>query len=388
MENVEKIFSPQTLSWAISRTKLGEKDLEKKIKVKEGTIGKWKSGEVAPSISQAKRLAERAFIAFPMLLLDTPPADTIQIPDFRTVEGKRLVEASPNLRDTIDYVTECQDWYRDYLKNGFSEPNGFVGSLLNYDDPEEAAKFISETLSIADLRKEANSRGAFISALTRKIEALGICVMRSGIVRVNTRRPLDPNEFRGFALSDDYAPFIFINSKDALAGQAFSLVHELVHIGKNDSGVSGGDRLVTGKESFANHVAGAVLIPKSELPDENEFKKIQEDDLIRKIDQLSRKLKVSSWAVLTRTRVLRRISEAQYRTALSQIKEQGRMQPKASGSADYYKSRGAALGRNFSRALISSVKSGAILYRDMWQLSGIKPKSIDKYAKEIAFTGA
>ena len=167
MENVEKIFSPQTLSWAISRTKLGEKDLEKKIKVKEGTIGKWKSGEVAPSISQAKRLAERAFIAFPMLLLDTPPADTIQIPDFRTVEGKRLVEASPNLRDTIDYVTECQDWYRDYLKNGFSEPNGFVGSLLNYDDPEEAAKFISETLSIADLRKEANSRGAFISALTR-----------------------------------------------------------------------------------------------------------------------------------------------------------------------------------------------------------------------------
>lgn len=72
MENVEKIFSPQTLSWAISRTKLGEKDLEKKIKVKEGTIGKWKSGEVAPSISQAKRLAERAFIAFPMLLLDTP----------------------------------------------------------------------------------------------------------------------------------------------------------------------------------------------------------------------------------------------------------------------------------------------------------------------------
>ena len=106
MENVEKIFSPQTLSWAISRTKLGEKDLEKKIKVKEGTIGKWKSGEVAPSISQAKRLAERAFIAFPMLLLDTPPADTIQIPDFRTVEGKRLVEESPNLRDTIDYVTE------------------------------------------------------------------------------------------------------------------------------------------------------------------------------------------------------------------------------------------------------------------------------------------
>ncbi|MDF1574029.1 MAG: ImmA/IrrE family metallo-endopeptidase [Bacteroidales bacterium] len=39
-------------------------------------------------------------------------------------------------------------------------------------------------------------------------------------------------------MSNDYAPFIFINSKDWGAAQLFTLVHELAHIWIAQSGIS------------------------------------------------------------------------------------------------------------------------------------------------------
>ncbi len=55
---------------------------------------------------------------------------------------------------------------------------------------------------------------------TERAEALGISVVRSGIVGLNTHRKLDVKEFRGFSLSDPLAPFIFINSADAKTGKS------------------------------------------------------------------------------------------------------------------------------------------------------------------------
>lgn len=62
--------------------------------------------------------------------------------------------------------------------------------------------------------------------------------MRSGIALGNTHRKLEVSEFRGFVISDAYAPVVFINSSDAPTARLFTLLHELAHIWIGSSGVS------------------------------------------------------------------------------------------------------------------------------------------------------
>nr|MDT0251552.1 ImmA/IrrE family metallo-endopeptidase [Endozoicomonas sp.] len=80
---------------------------------------------------------------------------------------------------------------------------------------------------MAALRKQARNWEQYLSLLIEKAEAAGIVVMRSGIVGSNTTRRLSVDEFRGFALSNDYAPLIFINAANAPAARLFTLIHEL-----------------------------------------------------------------------------------------------------------------------------------------------------------------
>ncbi len=91
-------------------------------------------------------------------------------------------------------------------------PHAFVGSARVGDDVVATAAVIRRAFGL-DL-EERKRFGAWTDALRRFIgqaDVLGVLVMVSGVVGSNNRRPLDPEEFRGFALADPLAPLVFVN---------------------------------------------------------------------------------------------------------------------------------------------------------------------------------
>src|SRR5690606_2778683 len=107
---------------------------------------------------------------------------------------------------------------------------------------------------------------AYMRDLVQRIEALGVLVMRSGMVGNNTFRKLSVREFRGFALVDDFAPVVFINTSDCPEARLFTLIHELAHIWLGQSGISDSEPANHHQtERLCNAVAAEFLVPVSEF---------------------------------------------------------------------------------------------------------------------------
>ena len=59
------------------------------------------------------------------------------------------------------------------------------------------------------------------SHLLERMDGAGVMRTVTGVVGSNTHHALDPDEFQGFALVDDYAPLVFVNGADYKAAQMF-----------------------------------------------------------------------------------------------------------------------------------------------------------------------
>ena len=130
----------------------------------------------------------------------------------------------------------------DYLLSLGEAPLGFIGSVKPSTSVVKAAASIAKAIgfSIAE-RQKLKSWEEALRVFIERITEAGVLVMVNGIVGFNTHRKLDPQEFRGFALSDPIAPLIFINGADTKAAQMFTLAHELAHLWLGETALSDAD---------------------------------------------------------------------------------------------------------------------------------------------------
>ncbi len=161
------------------------------------------------------------------------------MPELRTKSGTPPLKPSPDFLDVLYDALRKQEWYHEHLASEEADPIPFVGRFNIQTPVADVARDIRRTLHLDELwQRRGLNMEAFSRELVSRAEANGIVVMRNSVVGNNTRRHLDPDEFQGFAISDDLAPLVFINQNDYRSAQIFTFAHELAHIWMGLSGVS------------------------------------------------------------------------------------------------------------------------------------------------------
>lgn len=358
--------------WACERAGLTLADFAEKFP----KLRLWVEGKEFPTLKQAQKFAQAVHIPFPYLLLDTPLEEKLPVTDFRTIGNRSAGKPSLALMDTIHICQQRQTWYSEHIREEGAQPLAFVGSLTLDAPIIEAGAAIRRTVGW-NPREDAAAKD-WQGAQTRfieKVENIGILVMVSGIVGNDTHRPLSVDEFRGFALSDPWAPLVFVNGQDTRAARLFTLAHEVAHVFLGQSGVSdsGLDRTDGGKvEKWCNRVAAEILIPAAEL--KNRVLPGATLDT-RQIGELSTWFKVSRLVVIRRLYDEGLVSSRRYSELWEQEQAILRAVPRPNGGGEFYRTQFARISPTFASELIATVLEGRESYVDAFRMLGISKTS-------------
>jgi Zn-dependent peptidase ImmA (M78 family)/transcriptional regulator with XRE-family HTH domain len=370
---VKTRLKPQCLVWARLRANLSTADLAKKVGVKEDTVLAWEeSGQL--SMAQIDRIAGATHTPVGYLFLNAPPVEKLPISDLRTVGSIGVSTPSPELLDTLNDAMRRQDWFREYLQSNNAHPLDFVGSLTADQSVVNAASKIRQLISWDFHIRQARNWEESLVKQTEAIEDAGILVMHNSVVGNNNYRPLQVTEFRGFALSDKYAPLVFINYRDTKAAQMFTLAHEVVHIWLGESGVSNLNQTRVGDtqniERFCNSVAAELLMPLDDLKSQWQSISAYRDSVAR----LARNFKVSSLVALRRLYDAGYISESDFTRRYSDEVAQFAPAPRedgGGGGGSFYFTLRSRLGKRFISAIVASTLEGSTPFRDAYRLLGV-----------------
>jgi Zn-dependent peptidase ImmA (M78 family) len=358
--------NPAFFRWALDRAGVSAEQLARRFP----KLADWERGDEKPTLKQLEAFAKATYTPIGFFFLQQPPVESLPIPDFRSGRNRRGRPPSANLLDTVYLCQQRQEWYRDYARSIGQEPRAFIGSLTLSVSAERAARAMRDTLGFdLDARRDSATWEDALRQFIDQADALGILVMRNGVVHNNTHRKLDPNEFRGFALSDPLAPLVFLNGADSRSAQMFTLAHELGHLWLGRSALDDAELVGTpddATERWCNEVAAELLVPMAVLRQEMAARV----DLTRDLPRLARRFKVSTLVILRRLFDARAISRPEFRAAYEAELQRIPQRP-TPGGGDFYLTEVVRVSRRFAEALITNTIEGHTLYLDAFRMLGI-----------------
>lgn len=369
---IERInVDPAVVKWAVAYSRR-EPELRQKF---GDNLAGWEAGKKQPTTNQLEQFAKAARIAPFYLYTSTIPDLSLDVPQMRTIGDEPVDDPSPGLTQTVYTCQSRQDWFLDFAELNDLEEVEFVGSLSLSDDPVDAAQTIRKQLGWDKIDRRDLTADNYRKRLADRAEDAGIMVMITGIVDNNTHWKLDPEEFRGFSLVDKRAPLVFVNSRDSLSAQAFTLAHEIAHIFLGESAVSAPDDWRAPQhpvERWCNAVAAEILVPTDELVEQ-----IGAREPLATLGNLGRHFKVSRLVLLRRLHENNLIDQEtfrnEYRRELlaSRARRSKRDAGENSQGGDYYANVLRSVGRRFATEVCIDAKYQGTLLYDACRLLGL-----------------
>lgn len=388
---VPALVKAQIVCWARTSAGMDLAQAAKKAGVSEEKLAAWESetsGE-RPTIKQLRKLGEIYKRPLAVFYLPETPQDfqAQKIQDFRRLSGKAGDAAfSPELRFEIRRALFRRQVALEMMENLGTEPAPFTLEARLDENPEVVGARLRAALEISEERQanwHAHGYDAF-SEVRDAVERQGALVFQAAV-------PLE--EMRGLAIYDEPLPLVLVSSKEQfMAPRLFTLLHEVCHLMLHCSAVSNGaEEGLRGDaariEVFANHVAGATLLPISNLLAAPEIAGISPathwNDT--QIERVAKRFRVSKETVLRRLLTAGRVSQGTYRSAADRWRAAFAEMPKreSKGAPPIHITELSRVGRVFPRIVLQNYYQDKITGPDVSEYLNLKLKHLPKVEAEL-----
>jgi len=370
---------PEMLRWARERADRSVESLRRRFP----KYALWERGEAAPTFKQLEEFARATYVPFGYFFLTEPPEEHIPIPDLRTIRNQEISHPSPDLLDTVYAMQRRQAWLREELIECEAESLDFVGSARLTDDPQGVGREMRRIIGLDDSwAATIRTWQEAVGELRHAVEELGIMAIINGVVGNNTHRKLDVEEFRGFALCDEYAPLVFVNGADAKSAQMFTLAHELAHLWLGESALTDIGLIsqpAQDIELWCNQAAAEFLVPAQTL--KTYWRDIRREEAPFEI--LAKRFKVSPIMAGRRAMDMRLVSREMFFTFYKKYTAKERTQRSASGGGDFYNNQNTRVGERFATQVILAAKGGRLSFTEAYDLTGLRGGAFQEYANRL-----
>ncbi len=368
-------ITPALLIWARERAGLDQTKVAKKVGVKPEVIQSWERGESAPTFRQLEKLASVLHVPFGYLFLSHPPQTVANLPDFRRLPQSELGRFSPELETVLNDAKRKQAWLREWRIEESFPPLSFIGRFSPSVSPDVIALDIRRELNLSfPTASHLKTWRDHLNRLVTHAERAGIVIIRNGVVLSDNHRPLNLEEFRGFNLPDAYAPLIFINAQDSIAGQIFTLAHELAHLWIGQGGVSNplstlDPTDVSDIERVCNRIAAELLVPSPIFLEKWIYHFLDPSDALDYAQRLAKDFKVSVLVILLRAYELKRLNEDTFRLAYQQAQKAiPKLAEETKGRANFFSTWQARNSKVLVEEVFSALQQGRALYLEAARL--------------------
>jgi Zn-dependent peptidase ImmA (M78 family) len=351
--------------------------------IKFPQLNDWVNGNKKPTVNQLADFAKAVHIPFGFFFLQKLPEQKNTIPLFRTNSKVPHYDYSYELSETINTIQKRQDWLVEYLRSEQQEELGFVGRFTEKNSTSQIANDIRKELELPlNWSRFLSDKEAALKYLIGKAEAAGIYVAVNGVLG-NSNKSLNPEEFKGFVLSNKWAPYIFINGKDYPAARIFTFMHELVHIWLDQTAALDIDRLLpanTAIEKCCDTVAAELLVATDIL--NVEWKKAE--NLPNHLDYLERYFKVSKLVIARRLLDLGFYTKVRFFNFYNSYKTYwDNKKESQEGGGSFFANQPFRVGVKFFDTVNTAALTGKLLYTDAYKLTNLYGSTFTKFKEHL-----